>query len=293
MSPASANAPPPRERPVKGLDHLLIVAHDLEAVRRTYERLGFKAAPRGRHIGWGTANYCLMLEHDYLELLGIVDDSQFLNGLDETLATRGEGLSAAAFAADDLDRSAKLLRESDVNVGDPQDLKRTIEAKGGDLLPRFQLLHLPREATPGLPAFICKHHTPELVWQRGWSDQPNGARRIAGLTVMVDDPGAVAVPYADIFGFRSVTNTDNLVSVDCGGCRLRFTDAEGLLALHPQARAFTSPPSPGPVAIEVEVADKAATANVLQANGVAFERDRDGPLHVPAREAGGVMLDFV
>jgi catechol 2,3-dioxygenase-like lactoylglutathione lyase family enzyme len=293
MSPAAANGAPPRERPVKGLDHLLIVAHDLEAARRTYERLGFRAAPRGRHIGWGTANYCLMLERDYLELLGIVDDSQFLNGLDETLATRGEGLSAAAFAADDLDRSAQLLRACDLDVGAPQDLQRTIEADGGDLLPRFQLLHLPREATPGLPAFICKHLSPELVWQRGWSDQPNGARRIAGLTVVVEDPGAVAVPYADIFGFRSVTNTDNLVSVDCGGRRLRFTDADGLLALHPQARAFTSPPAEGPVAVEVEVADKAATAGVLQANGVAFERDRDGPLHVPAREAGGVMLDFV
>ena len=289
----SPNSPPPRERPVQGLDHLLIVAHDLEAACRTYERLGFRAAPRGRHIGWGTANYCLMLERDYLELLGIVDDSQFLNGLDETLATRGEGLSAAAFAGADLDRSAGLLRESGVQVDEPQDLKRTIEAADGELLPRFQLLHLPRPATPGLPAFICKHHTPELVWQRGWSDQPNGARRIAGLTVMLEDPGAVAVPYAEIFGFRSVTNTDNLVTVDCGGCRLRFTDAEGLLALHPQARAYSSPPPEGPVAMQVEVADKAAAANVLQANGERFERSRDGMLHVPAAEAGGVMLDFV
>ncbi|WP_156092566.1 VOC family protein [Rhodovibrio salinarum] len=292
MSPRSLNGPPP-ERPVRGLDHLLIVAHDLEAARSTYERLGFRTAPRGRHIGWGTANYCLMLEQGYLELLGIVDHSQFLNGLDETLATRGEGLSAAAFAGDDLDRSAGLLRETDVNVGAPQDLQRTIEADSGDLLPRFQLLHLPRTATPGLPAFICKHLTPELVWQPGWTDQPNGARRIAGLTVMVEDPGAVAVPYADIFGFRSVTNTDNLVTVDCGGCYLRFTDADGLLALHPQARAFTSPPPQGPVAMRVEVADKAHTASVLQANGVSFERDRDGPLHVPAAEAAGVMLDFV
>nr|WP_274610969.1 VOC family protein [Rhodovibrio sodomensis] len=271
----------------------MIVTHDLEAARKTYQRLGFRPAPRGRHIGWGTANYCLMLEQGYLELLGIVDDSQFLNGLDGTLATRGEGLSAAAFTGADLERSARLLRDSNVDVGAPQDLKRTIEASGGELLPRFQLLHLPREATPGLPAFICKHLTPDLVWQRSWIDQPNGARRIAGLTVVVDDPGAVAVPYADIFGFRSVTNTDNLVSVDCGGCRLRFTDADGLLALHPQARAFTSPPRPGPVAMQVEVADKAATASVLQAGGVAFERDRDGPLHVPASEANGVMLDFV
>jgi catechol 2,3-dioxygenase-like lactoylglutathione lyase family enzyme len=278
---------------VTGLDHVLIVGHDLEKLRQIYERLGFRASPRGRHIGWGTANYCLMLERDYLELLGIVDSSQFLNGLDETLETRGPGLSTAAFAAGDLSRSAEILRDNGVQVGAPQDLKRTIEAEAGELLPRFKLLHLPRAATPGLPAFICRHETPELVWQRPWTAQPNGARRIAGLTVAVEDPGSIAVPYADIFGFRAVTNTDNLVSVDCGGCRLRFTDAEGLLALHPQARAYTSPPRPGPVALEVEVADKAATAALLQDNGVTFERDRDGPLHVPAAEAGGVMLDFV
>jgi hypothetical protein len=234
-----------------------------------------------------------MFPGDYLELLGIVDWQDELNGLDRTLAERGEGLSGAAFAGDDLDRATRALGDAGLAVGPPKDLERTIEAAEGELRPRFRLLPLPGDATPGLNAFVCRHETPELVWQPPWTEQPNGARGIAGLTVAVEDPGAVAMPYADLFGFQAVTNTDNLVSVDCGGCRLRFTDADGLLALHPQARAYTSPPRPGPVAVQIEVADKAATAALLQHTGVAFERDRDGPLHVPAEEACGVMLDFV
>ncbi|MEZ5904967.1 MAG: VOC family protein [Geminicoccaceae bacterium] len=52
--------------------------------------LGFNSAARG-HVGWATANYCIMFRDDYLELLGIVDPTGFTNGLDERLAA-GEGL---------------------------------------------------------------------------------------------------------------------------------------------------------------------------------------------------------
>jgi catechol 2,3-dioxygenase-like lactoylglutathione lyase family enzyme len=281
------------ERPVTGLDHLLIATADLAAAQAAYERLGFRATPRGRHIGWGTANVCLMFPDDYLELIGIVDPEQFVNNLDRHLETQGEGLLGAALAGDDLDAAARELRARGHDVGDPQALERTLDMPDGELRPAFRLLHLPQAATPGLRAFICKHLTPELVWQPPFLEHPNGARRIAGLTVVVEDPGTVAVPYAELFGFRRVTNTDGLVSVDCGGCVLRFCDADRLLALHPQARRLTSPPPEGPIAARIEVADKAATARYLERRGVAFERDRDGPLHLPAEEACGVMVDFV
>ena len=69
-----------------GIDHVLIGVRDLEAARAQYARLGFNSTPRGRHVGWGTANYCIMFERDYLELLGIVDPAQFTNQLDRFLA---------------------------------------------------------------------------------------------------------------------------------------------------------------------------------------------------------------
>src|SRR3546814_2361463 len=78
-------------RPIRGIDHVLVGVRDLEAARETYARLGFTVSPRGRHIGWGTANYCIMFPGDYVELLGIVDATQFTNNLNRFLESR-EGL---------------------------------------------------------------------------------------------------------------------------------------------------------------------------------------------------------
>ncbi len=277
-----------------GLDHLLIGVEDLEAARQRYERLGFRTTPRGRHIGWGTANYCIMFANDYLELLGIVDPAQFTNNLDTFLADKGEGLLGAAFVGEDLDRAAAALAEKGVKTDGPQQLKRTLELPDGDVLPEFRLLHLPPETTPGLRAFLCRHLTPELVWQPQWLDHPNGATHVAGLTVVVDDPGTLARAYADLFGAEAVKTTDRLFKATCGLCRLRFTDPDGLAALHAQANTpRTSTPQRGPVAMEIAVRDLARTADVLHSAGVPFETGRDGRLHLAAEEACGVVVDFV
>ena len=73
---------------IGGLDHVLVGVRDLEAARRAWARLGFTLTPRGRHIGWGTANYCIMFAREYVELLGIVDPGLFVNRLDRFLETR-------------------------------------------------------------------------------------------------------------------------------------------------------------------------------------------------------------
>ena len=86
-------------RQIAGIDHAIVGVRDLEQARASYQRLGFQLTPRGRHVGWGTANYCVMFEGDYLELLGIVDPGQFTNQLDRFLAER-EGLLALALRTD-------------------------------------------------------------------------------------------------------------------------------------------------------------------------------------------------
>src|SRR5271168_639438 len=82
---------------IAGIDHVIVGVRDLERARSGWSRLGFTLSPRGRHIGQGTANYCIMFPSDYLELLGVVDPSDFVQRLDAFLARR-EGLMAAAFA---------------------------------------------------------------------------------------------------------------------------------------------------------------------------------------------------
>ena len=58
---------------IAGIDHVIIGVRDLERARMGWTRLGFTLTPRGRHIGQGTANYCIMFPCYYLELLGFVE----------------------------------------------------------------------------------------------------------------------------------------------------------------------------------------------------------------------------
>ena len=73
-------------RAITGIDHAIVGVRRLDGAAETWRRLGFTLSPRGRHYGWGTANYCIMFAHDYVELLGIVDPAGFTNNLDRFLS---------------------------------------------------------------------------------------------------------------------------------------------------------------------------------------------------------------
>ncbi len=117
---------------IAGIDHVIVAVHELENARTAWSRLGFTLSPRGRHIGQGTANYCVMFPSDYLELLGIVDAADSVERLDAFLARR-EGPMAVAFApagtAEDA-RSALLRRQ--LHPSEPRPLARQIELPRGD-----------------------------------------------------------------------------------------------------------------------------------------------------------------
>src|SRR5215216_3577071 len=82
---------------IAGIDHVIIGVRDLERARMGWTRLGFTLTPRGRHLGQGTANFCVMFPRDYLELLGFVEPDEHAQRLEAFLAGR-EGPMAVAFA---------------------------------------------------------------------------------------------------------------------------------------------------------------------------------------------------
>ncbi len=276
---------------ITGIDHLLVGVHDLVAARRAYQHLGFTVSPRGRHIGWGTANYCVMFSDSYIELLGIVDAAQFTNKLDRFLEKR-QGLLGVAFASEDVELAARELDDLGIEIDRPQELSRILELSEGEVEPAFKLLHLPGTVTPGMPAFICQHLTRELVWQSPWLDHSNGVRALASVTGVVADPGEVALAYGRLFGADAVWADRGQVTVETGRGRLRFSTAEGLSALYPGLSEAPAHAVPWLAGLRLEVANVNATAGYLDAAGVRYLRDGDTLLRLSPDYACGVVIEF-
>lgn len=276
---------------ITGIDHTLVGVRDLEAARRGWMRLGFTITPRGRHIGWGTGNYCVMFEDGYVELLGIVDPKQFTNNLDKLLETR-EGLLGLAFATADANACHDALQAAGLKPDTPKQLKRDLELPTGTVTPDFRLVFLPPEATPDLSCFITHHLTPELIRRPDWLKHENGALRLISVTVASTRPVDAALAFLPIFGPERIKAADHMTSVTCGDGALRFVTIEGLAELYPDCLPAPLPEAPFVAAMKILVADKARCLAHLSAQGVKFHETKRGCL-LPAAEANGAILELV
>ena len=242
---------------IDGFDHAIVGVKDIEAARLSWQRLGFTTCPRGKHIGWGTANYCIMFADDYVELLGIVDASQFTNNLDTLLAEQGEGLLGMAFASSHIDDLAQKLD------GQAQYLKRLLELTEGTVEPHFKLVHPPKGTMPGLSGFFVNHLTPELMRQPEWLVHANGATGIASITLGLTNIPAAREVYIGLFGEDFVNDFINIVAGEAGFSRL-----------------------------SLKVDDLYATRIFLSDAQVSFAESDDG-LSVAPEKATGAILSFV
>jgi hypothetical protein len=275
---------------ISGIDHTLVGVRDLEAARAAWQRLGFTLTPRGRHIGWGTANYCIMLDRGYVELLGIVDPAQFTNNLDKFLAER-EGLLGLAFRSRDAQATRRSLAAIGLHPDGPKDLKRALELPGGDALPAFSLVFLPPEETPGLRAFFCQHLTPEIIRHPAWVVHPNRAVSLEAVIAVVDAPAPLAPAYARLFGAAAVTLAGDTLRVATDKGELLFVTPPELARLYPSLDlpAF---PRPWVAAMRIGVPSVIDAADYFEAKGLRPVATATGFALAPEL-ATGTILEFV
>src|SRR5260370_14972916 len=87
---------------VIGIDHAVVVVRDLDKAAETWRRLGFTVSPRGTHSAkMGSGNTTIMLDPDYMELLGVLVETEHNAPTRAFLAKRGEGIERIAFTAGD------------------------------------------------------------------------------------------------------------------------------------------------------------------------------------------------
>lgn len=277
---------------IAGLDHVIVGVRALEEARAGWTRLGFTPTPRGRHIGQGTANYCIMFAADYIELLGIVERDDPAQRLDAFLARR-EGPMAAAFAlAEEPEAVRAQLLDLDLHPSEPRALGRHIELPEGARMLRFSLISLPPEATPGLDCFFCGHLTPELMRQPEWLAHANGAVALKGIDVLVDGTAPLLPAYDRLFGLPQVTTTDAVVAIRVGRHRIMLSTPDDFLTMHPGLDLDPDFLPPGIAALELAVRSPQQTAAYFAGQGMAFAELPDGSLAVPATEANGAILIF-
>jgi catechol 2,3-dioxygenase-like lactoylglutathione lyase family enzyme len=275
---------------IAGIDHIIVGVRDLEAARANWVRLGFTVTLRGGHIGQGTANYCIMFPRDYLELLGFVERDEHAHRLETFLAQR-EGAMSVAFAPErDAAATSAALAGLGLHPTAPRALGRALELPEGDVIPRFSLVNLPPEETPGLDCFICGHLTPELVRRPEWLQHANGVTGIKAVHFVVDNPAPLAPAYRRLFGKGRVTETKDRVAADTGRNALSFTTLAAFRAAYPGFIVPANFPMPGIVALEFTVASRAETAACLKQARVAFDELPHGRLAIPADDANGAGL---
>ena len=275
---------------IAGVDHVIIGVRDLERARMGWTRLGFTLTPRGRHLGQGTANYCIMFARNYLELLGFVTRDDYAHRLEAFLARREGAMSVAFAPAGSAENAAAALAALGLHPSEPRALGRQLELPEGTVVPRFSLLTLPPEETPALDCFLCGHLTPELVRRPEWLAHPNGVTGLRSVHVLVEETASLLPAYDRLFGMHEVTTTDAVASVRTGPYRLLFSTPDDFATMHPGIHLDPDFPLPGIVALELAIARRDTTADYLTQWQIVYDEMPGGSLVIPAEEANGTVL---
>lgn len=159
------------------IDHVVILVADLDTAGKAFEAAGFQVTPKALHsAAMGTANRCVMLDGNYIEILGIVVETE-ANATWRTLLADGAGIRGIALRSDDIDASALALASAAI----PAEPVRHFSRMTGDGELRFSITRIDPAATPGLQCLVCQHHTADLVWRPETMAHTNRAARLSGI----------------------------------------------------------------------------------------------------------------
>lgn len=284
-----------------GIDHPLILLRDIEAARGFYTRLGFTVTPVGKHP-WGTSTSLAVLERSALELMGVYDESlidaldaggfRFGRHMRDALAVR-EGLSLVALHSRDALADGAAMAARGLPAQGHILFRRKVKPPGHDWDEAVVSLYmLVDPALPRVSHFIAQQHKPHLLWVPEWMAHANGARRIAAVTYVADDPTKLTDRLGRMFGPGTQSAAGAAFATGQGLFRVA-TPAQWREAYPGVPLPALTPGEPGGAAIDVAVADLNTARDLLHAAGVETIETPHGPVIRDIRACGNIALRFV
>ena len=210
---------------VIGIDHAVVVVKDLDHAAENWRRLGFTVSPRGTHSAkMGSGNATIMLDPDYIELLGVLVETEHNAPTRAFLAKRGEGVERIAFTAVDSAAGAEEIRARGYEPIGPTDFERPVTMPDGSLsAAKFRIFQWPIAEQPGgLRIFACQHKTRETVWIPELMKHANGAKRLKQVLVVSVEAAKDAAHLARMIDSDVRAEADGAVAVPSGSDRADF-----------------------------------------------------------------------
>ena len=281
-----------------GLDHLVIVARDLEAQATLYRRLGFQVGARNRH-DWGTLNHIVQFDGCFLELLTTEDGfqrpeigsatAQFADTIVDYLDAR-EGLAMMVLEGFDAVADHKAFKAAGIGFPETFYFARSAKRPNGEAVEvAFSLAFAQNGRTKDAGFFVCQQHAPEMFWNAAFQAHENGAKGISRIVFASQQPEQEKAFFEAYTGVAGVVRdgavrfalargaVDVMTPTDCGA-------AFGAQALPPLD-------TPRFAAVEFDVEDTSRVVAKLTESDIAFE-ERDGMVVVSASAAMGVTIAF-
>src|ERR1700748_1290756 len=200
------------------------MVRDLDAAAANWKRLGFTVSPRGTHSAhMGTGNYTMMLDPDYIELLGVLTPTEH-NAPARALLEKREGIERVAFTAVDSAAGAEEIRAKGFPPIGPTDFERPVTMPDGTLsAAKFRTFQWPvAEAPAGMRIFACQHKTRETVWIPELMRHANGAKHLEEVLLVAPDPAKEAAHLSRLTDRDTRKESDGAIAVPSGGGRADF-----------------------------------------------------------------------
>lgn len=276
-----------------GIDHAVVVVKDLDRAAENWRRLGFTVSPRGIHSAkMGTGNTTIMFGTDYIELLGVLAETDHNAPTRAFLARTSGGIERVAFTTTDAATGVEDIRARGFEPLGPTDFERPVTLPGGEQSEaRFRVFQWPIDQAPGgLRIFACQHKTRQTVWIPELQNHSNTARRIESVIIVSPEPEKDAAHLSWMIDGEVHIQPDGSVRVPSGSDRadFAFVTRAHLGQRYPGVTMDNLPERGG--AGLVLIADNLTAAH--RAAGTAAVRSGSAVV-VPSTAGNGAFLAFV
>jgi hypothetical protein len=278
---------------VIGVDHAVVVVRDLDGAAENWKRLGFTVSPRGTHSAkMGSGNYTIMLDPDYMELLGVLAETEHNAPARAFLGKRGDGIERIAFTAVDSAAGAEEIRARGFEPVGPTDFERPVTMPDGtQSAAKFRTFQWPIDEAPaGLRIFACQHKTRETVWIPELMKHANGAKCLRQALIVSPEPAKDAAHLARMIDRNVKAEPDGTVAVASGSDRADFVflTKDQLGRRYPEV-SLAGLPERGGAGLVLATSDLAAAEAAVRSSGVCT----GAAVCVAPQAANGTLLVFV